>query len=157
MTGDVSQAIADAVKAAKGPDGLPKAPETITPEEARIQAEEYAKLSPTGVSTPEHNPLLSFPNLNPPVVDDELKVLQAEAQLITDPDEVAKLIPEKPAFIKMYLVTVDAIVGNVEIAGYGPGMVRGRVSDADLEAANVDKAWLLKTGAIVEDGWAPVA
>lgn len=65
--------------------------------------------------------------------------------------------PEKPSgpiLMQMYDILADHITGasphaeqqNVEI-------LKGRVTSADLDAAQVDKEWLLRTGAIAEAGW----
>lgn len=60
----------------------------------------------------------------------------------------------KELFVKVYDV-VDTITGtSIRPEDNGALTLSGRVTDADLDAAGVDKAWLLRIGAIVDAGYA---
>lgn len=65
--------------------------------------------------------------------------------------------PAEPVFVKVYDVQNDGILGSNTQPGDGITILKGRVSDMDLEAAAVDKEWLLKLGVLVEAGYAPTS
>lgn len=74
---------------------------------------------------------------------------QTVPEILLDPAPVAKEL-----YVKVYDV-VDTITGtSLRPEDNGALTLSGRVTDADLDAAGVDKAWLLRIGAIVEAGYA---
>lgn len=88
--------------------------------------------------------------------------IEALTKLITPPLEPATLPVANPdlvpagMLVKVYDIVADAILG-VGHTPEAPGILKGRVTRADLEAAGVDFEWLLKTEAIIEAGYAPTA
>lgn len=61
--------------------------------------------------------------------------------------------PRTPVLTRMYEI-VDAITGaSPRVEEQNVSVLKGRVSDADLDAAGVDKEWLIKTGAIQDVGF----
>ncbi len=93
-----------------------------------------------------------------PVKESETKTSTVDDTFINDPalPEI-KPIDNSPVYVKVYDVTNDGILGSNTQPGDGITILKGRVTDIDLEAAAVDKEWLIKTGMLVEAGYAPAS
>lgn len=58
-----------------------------------------------------------------------------------------------PILMRFYDIVVDSITGHSpKPEEMNVSILTGRVSEADLDLAGVDRAWLLKIGAIVDAG-----
>lgn len=74
--------------------------------------------------------------------------------LSSDPPEIIEEKPHVPVLVKLYDIMVDSITGaSIRPEEQNITVLKGRVTSADLDAAGVDKAWLIKSGAIVDAGF----
>lgn len=83
------------------------------------------------------------------------QVIAALEQIITpSPAKPDTEVVRADMLVKQYEIVQDAILGEGHTPE-APAFLKGIVTKADLDAAGVDFDWLLRSGAIVEAGYAP--